>query len=141
MSTKMVRGKKMPSVILLNWAINSSNVWRSSYRNGVPHLDTFLDEQFHENWGQKVTRIWKDEGRFQVVDENHIITLDPNKSGGAGFFEVTIGEKTFHCLRVMDTYWATSNEGILVEAYLSQEGRTVYSVGTMAKHGGHLPIG
>ena len=96
-----------------------------SYRNGVPHLDTFLDEQFHENWGQKVTRIWQDEGRFQVVDENHIITLDPNKSGGAGFFEVTIGEKTFHCLRVMDTYWATSNEGILVEAYLSQEGRTV----------------
>jgi RNA polymerase sigma factor (sigma-70 family) len=96
-----------------------------SYQNGIPYFDTFLDEHFHENWGQISPRFWKDDGRFQIVDESHFITANPQKTGGLGFYDVTIGENTFQCLRVLDTEWATGKEGILVEAYLSKEGRTV----------------
>ena len=95
-----------------------------SYQHGIPHLDTFLDENFHENWGQRTPRLWRDEGRFQVGEENHFVTVDPQKAGGMGYFAVTIGEKTFPCLRVLDTA-AAGQEGVLVEAYLSEAGRTV----------------
>lgn len=96
-----------------------------NYRKGIPNFDSFLDEQFHENWGKKVARFWKDEGRFQEVEGNHYKTVDPQKTGGLGFFDVTIGENTYPCLRVLDTDWAIGNEGWLVEAFLSREGRTV----------------
>jgi len=96
-----------------------------AYQDGVPCFDTFLDEHFHENWGQKTPRFWKAEGRFQIVDESHINTENPQKTGGVGFYNVTIGKRTFPCLRVLETDWAVGKEGILVEAYLSQEGRTV----------------
>ena len=95
-----------------------------SHRGGTPHLDTFLDESFQNDWGQKIARGWKAEGRFQG-QENDLITIDKSKSGGLGFYEVRVGKRTFRCLRVIDTTHASSSEGTLVEAYLSQEGRTV----------------
>lgn len=96
-----------------------------AYRDGVPYLDTFLNEHFHENWGQKTPRFWRAEGRFQILDESHFNTANPQQTGGVGFYDVTIGERTFPCLRVLETDWSAGKEGILVEAFLSQEGRTV----------------
>jgi hypothetical protein len=51
----------------------------------LQNLDTFLNEHFHENWGQKTPRFWRAEGRFQIVDENHFNTANPQKTGGVGF--------------------------------------------------------
>ena len=96
-----------------------------TYRKGIPNFDSFLDEQFHEKWGERVPRFWKDEGRFQEVEGNQYRTVDPQKTGGLGFFDVTIGENTYPCLRVLDADWTNGNEGWLVEAFLSREGRTV----------------
>lgn len=96
-----------------------------SFQNEIPHIDTFLDEQFYENWGHKVPRSWRVEGRFEVIDENHFVTRDAEKTAGVGYYDVTIGKRNFSCLRVLDTEWATGKEGTLVEAYLSPEGRTV----------------
>lgn len=96
-----------------------------SHPQGIPHLDTFLDERFHEKWGQRTPRHWRDEGRFVNVHENQYVTVDPNRSGGAGYFSVTIGERTFNCLRVLDTAWANGSDGLLVEAYLSPAGQTM----------------
>lgn len=96
-----------------------------SFQSRIPHIDTFLDEQFYENWGHKVPRIWKLDGRFQVVDENHLVTSDAEKVAGVGYYDVTIGKRSFPCLRVLDTEWTTGIEGTLIEAYISREGRTV----------------
>jgi RNA polymerase sigma factor (sigma-70 family) len=96
-----------------------------SRQTDIPHLNTFLDEHFHLIWGQRTPRFWTDDGRFQVVAENRLVTVAPHQAGGLGYFAVTIGEKVFPCLRVLDTEWATGSDGILVEAYLTQEGRTV----------------
>ena len=45
---------------------------------------------------------------------------------GAGSYDVTIGEKTFHCLRVWDTAGSPpSEQAELSEAYIDQAGRVV----------------
>ena len=95
-----------------------------SYQDGVPRLDTFLNEHFQEDWGHKTRRVWKDEGRF-LLNGDEVTTQDATKSEGAGYFSVTIGKKMFPCLRILETTWAVDDHGILVEAYLSREGRTV----------------
>jgi RNA polymerase sigma-70 factor (ECF subfamily) len=96
-----------------------------SFQSRIPHIDTFLDEQFFEKWGDKMPRTWKLEGRFQVVDETHLITCDKEKTAGVGYYDVTIGKRSFPCLRVLDTEWTSGIEGTLVEAYLTVEGRAV----------------
>ena len=91
---------------------------------GILKVDSFLDESFVERWGEKSARIWKDEERF-TIQGNRLESVDSHKSGGAGYFKVRIGQKPFTCLRVFDTCDVKGDAGVMVEAYLSAEGRTV----------------
>ncbi len=44
---------------------------------------------------------------------------------GMGVYDVQIGERSFTCLRVIDVSHTISEENILMEGYLTREGRTV----------------
>jgi hypothetical protein len=45
--------------------------------------------------------------------------------GGAGLWRVRIGEKAYRCLRVLDLDEESARIGILIEAFITEEGRTV----------------
>lgn len=69
-------------------------------------LTTFLDEGFEEDWGGLVPR-----------------RIGPETAAGA--WEVTVGERSFRCLRVIDVGRPPSETDVLIEAFLDERGRTV----------------
>lgn len=94
---------------------------------GTKQISTFLDDDFVANWGNDNTnngdpRIIKDEGRFALIDDNHLTDSGGSKSTGCGVYKVDIGDKTFECLRVVEP---NLYEGILIEAYIMRNGDTV----------------
>jgi hypothetical protein len=97
----------------------------SRMRSGKRILRTFLDEGFDREWGE-CPRCLKDEGRFLLQEDGSYqqSTQWPN-SVGAGIFSVSIGEKVFTCLRGLDPGDEISEANILVEAYLTESGRTL----------------
>lgn len=70
-------------------------------------LTTFLDEGFEEDWGGLVAR-W----------------IGPETTA-AGVWEVTVGERSFRCLRVIDVGRPPRETDVLIEAFLDERGRTV----------------
>lgn len=102
-------------------------------RQGVRILRTFLENDFDQDWGEASRRL-EDAGRYTPLGEGRFRLYEASESGnatesgiGAGFYSVRIGENEFTCLRVLEltTAPSPSEEGILVEAYLTAEGRTV----------------
>jgi len=93
--------------------------------NGKQVQTTIGEGDFAEQWGEVGRRKLVDDGRYARQVDGSYVTTD--RSGlGAGTYDVTIGENTFHCLRVLDREIINSDGGELVEAYLNQAGRTVY---------------
>lgn len=94
---------------------------------GKEVLFTLLDEGFESQWGPSANRARKlyDDGRYQVQPDGSYKTT--NGTGlGAGVYDVTIGEKTFHCLRVLEPDLAEPEGGELNEVYVERKGRTVF---------------
>jgi hypothetical protein len=93
-------------------------------REGKPLLSTFLDKGFEQNWGKGERRRLYDDGRYQrQPDGSHRMT---NGQGlGAGVYDVTIGEKSFCCLRVLDVNQTPSEYDEISEAFVERGGRTV----------------
>jgi hypothetical protein len=89
------------------------------------HLRSFLDNGFETDWGESPRRI-EDRGRYELVEE-HVYrqTSDQAEALGCGLYTVTIGPRSFRCLRVLDPGREVSERGILVETFVTQEGRTV----------------
>ena len=88
-------------------------------------LRTFRDEWFAADWGQGEKRTIIDDGRYQRQPDGAYRTTD-GQGIGAGTYDVTIGEKTFHCLRVWDTAGSPPSEHAeLSEAYIEPGGRVV----------------
>ena len=88
-------------------------------------LRTFSDEWFAADWGQGEKRTIIDDGRFQRQPDGTHRTTD-GQGIGAGTYDVTIGARTFHCLRVWDTAGSPPTEHAeLSEAYIEQGGRVV----------------
>lgn len=90
-------------------------------------LRTFLDEDFEADWGGPEPRRLEDKGRF-VEEAPGVFALRERAAGeiGAGMFAVHIGERQFTCLRVIDASPNPSErDATLIEAYLTEEGRTV----------------
>lgn len=87
-------------------------------------LRTFRDKGFEQDWGMNGKRKLYDDGRYQrQPDGTYHIT---NGQGlGAGVYEVTIGDQTFCCLRVLDIGPTPSEHSELGEAFVTREGRTV----------------
>ena len=98
----------------------------------VQHLDdrkvlrTFKDKWFEADWGRGAERMIFDEGRYQRQQDGSYRTTD-RKGMGAGTFDVTIGGRTFHCLRVWDTLGSPPSERReLAEAFIEESGRVVF---------------
>lgn len=92
-------------------------------------LTTFLDEGFEEDWGTQTPR------RIEVSSS---LVVEPRKPDGCvfsrradqpdssvvGVWAVTVGERAFRCLRVIDV-GPVSEEEVLIEAFVDERGRTV----------------
>jgi len=91
---------------------------------GKRRLRTFLDKDFNHDWGE-TPRHLKDEGRYAMVKDGHYRQNNHLQQAiGAGRFSVRIGARTFSCVRVLDLEGAGSEKGTLVEAYVTEKGRT-----------------
>lgn len=93
--------------------------------NGKKIFKTYLDEDFNENWGGDNKRHIKNNDRLKEIKED-VFEFDGNKLGtiSAGFYDVKIGDKTFTCMKVLESEKIDEKE-ILVEVYITKEGRTV----------------
>jgi hypothetical protein len=88
---------------------------------------TLLDEGFESQWGASANRARKlyDDGRYRARPDGTYETT--NGTGlGAGTYDVTVGEETFCCLRVLEPGLAEPEGGELNEVYVERGGRTVF---------------
>lgn len=92
--------------------------------DGTKVMSTFLDDNFEENWGDCEKGPFYDDGRYRrQADGSYVIT--DGKGLGAGVYDVTVGDNTFCCLRVLEPDLSVPEGGELVEAYVERSGRTV----------------
>ena len=98
----------------------------ASLDDGARTIFTHMDDGFEERWGGAMVRHMEDLGAF-VAQEDGSFRLNEHEPGciGAGAFTVTVGDNSFECLRVIDIYREVDEKGQLMEAYLSQDGRSV----------------
>lgn len=101
----------------------------SKIRDGERVIDTFLEKGFKQDWGEESPRLIEDRGRFVLQKDGTYKQKQTKRcmsSGaiGAGMFRVLIGERLFTCLRVLDCQDRVSEKGLLLEVYLTQQGRT-----------------
>jgi hypothetical protein len=100
-----------------------------SMQGGVRRLYTMLDEGFEDDWGDSQRHV-RQTGRFvRQADGSYLqnaSVLSPGDSAeGMGVYEVTVGNRSFTCLRVLDVKQEFTENGILMEGYLTREGRTI----------------
>jgi len=102
--------------------------WLATARmvDGERRLSTFLDEEFMADWGGPEPRRLEDKGRFVEVEDGVYEQRKVEPGGiGAGMFTISVGDRRFTCLRVLDVPERVDEGGTLVEAYLEKNGRTV----------------
>lgn len=93
--------------------------------DGRKIFDAVGTDFFEDQWGGAMTRRRiVDDGRYQRQSDGSYKLTDA-QGLGAGTYDVTIGENTFHCLRVLDPDLDEPNGGELNEVYIESEGRTV----------------
>ena len=100
-----------------------------SLQNGKRRLYTLLDEDFDIDWGES-QRCVRSTGRFvEQPDGSYRQSAQHVRPGeeveAMGVYEVSIGERSFTCLRVLDVSPTPSEQDELMEGYLTREGRTV----------------
>lgn len=93
--------------------------------DGKRIFHTVGDEWFEEQWGSPTERRIVDDGRYQRQPDGSYKITD-NHGLGAGTYEVTIGENTFHCLRVLDVEISEPHGGELAEVFIEKGGRTIF---------------
>ena len=86
---------------------------------------TLGDEGFEEQWGGPCKRRIVDDGRYELQSDGSYRITD-GQGFGAGTYDVTIGENTFHCLRVLDVDISMPHGDELAEVYIESGGRTVF---------------
>ena len=93
--------------------------------DGTRELTTFLDEGFYDNWGSS-PRLVEDRGCLRSqTDGSFAKQADAPQITGAGVFDVHIGQQHFTCLRVFEVEKEATERDVMVEAYITQAGRTV----------------
>lgn len=93
--------------------------------NGKRIFNTIGDEWFEDQWGPALKRRIVDDERYQLQPDG-TYKLTDGTGFGAGTYDVTIGENTFHCLRVLDVDISNEHGGELAEVYIEKGGRTVF---------------
>jgi hypothetical protein len=98
-----------------------------SEEDGKKVFLTLLDEGFESQWGASANRARRlyDDGRYRVQPDGSYTTTS-GTGLGAGTYDVTIGEETFRCLRVLEPDLAEPEGGELNEVYVERGGRTVF---------------
>lgn len=109
---------------------DSESRWIAVVReeDGKKELLTLLDRGFEDQWGASANPARKlhDDGRYRPRPDGSYETTD-GTGLGAGTYDVTIGEKTFRCLRVLEPDPDEPGGGELTEAYVERDsGRTVF---------------
>lgn len=97
-----------------------------SEKEGKKELTTHLDEEFEDQWGASANRCRKlyDDARYELQPDGSYRVTE-GRGLGAGVYDVTIGDKTFCCLRVLEVDPAEPGGGELNEVYVERGGRTV----------------
>lgn len=100
-----------------------------SVQNGKRVVHTLLDEKFDLDWGES-QRFVRHTGRFvERTDGSYKQCPDNLIPGdtveGMGVYEVNVGSRSFTCLRVLDVEHTFNENKVLMEGYLTREGRTV----------------
>lgn len=100
-----------------------------SVQNGKRRVCTLLDEGFDVDWYES-QRLVKYTGRFiEQIGGSYKQCSDCLITGERaevmGVYEVSIGSRSFTCLRVLDVEHTFSENSLLMEGYLTREGRTV----------------
>jgi hypothetical protein len=98
-----------------------------SRSDGRMELFTVLDEGFESQWGASANsaRELYDDGRYQIQPDGSYKTTS-GTGLGAGAYDVTIGESTFRCLRVLEPDLEEPEGGELNELYVNRRGRAVF---------------
>lgn len=93
--------------------------------DGTRIYNSIGDEWFEEQWGPDSIRHIVDDGRYELQADGTYKTTN-GVGNGAGTYDVTIGENTFHCLRVIDADLEAEHGGEMCEVYVEEGGRTVF---------------
>ena len=95
--------------------------------DGEGELFTFLVEHFESQWGASANpaRGLYDDGRYRLQQDGSYETTT-GTGLGAGTYDVTIGQNTFRCLRILEAALSEPEGGELNEAYVELGGRTVF---------------
>ena len=93
--------------------------------DGTRELTTFLDEEFYDDWAPS-PRLIEDRGCLRPqTDGSFARQADAPEVMGAGVFDVQIGQQRFTCMRVFEIEKEATVRDVMVEAYITQAGRTV----------------
>ena len=100
----------------------------SLYRKDLRELRTMLDHGFDCDWGDGLRHV-RQTGRL-VERPGGSYALGAGADIGeiiepTGVFRVTVGDRSFECLRVIGITVPLTEENMLEEAYLTREGRTI----------------
>lgn len=95
--------------------------------DGKVVFSTIRDEEFESQWGASANRARQlyDDGRYRLQPDGSYKTTRATGLG-AGVYDVTIGEKTFCCLRILEPDLEEPRGGELNEVYVDRRGRTVF---------------
>lgn len=102
----------------------------SEFHDGKRHFETYLDKDFDFHWG-RIPRKLEDQGRFVLQADGslkQVHSVDNVEASGAGVFSVSIGERHFTCLRIIELDAPVEKIGrdfLIGETYLTEVGRTV----------------
>ena len=93
--------------------------------DGTRELTTFLDEGFYDDWAPS-SRLIEDCGYLRPQTDGSLARqADAPEVMGAGVFDVQIGQQRFTCMRVFEIEKEATVRDVMVEAYITQAGRTV----------------
>ncbi len=93
--------------------------------NGTRELTTFLDEGFYDDWDPSPRLIEACGCLHPQADGSFARQADVPEVIGAGVFDVHIGQRRFTCLRVFEVEQEATERDVMIEAYITQAGRTV----------------
>ncbi len=100
----------------------------SQIHDGKRLLYTYLDRDFDHDWGN-ITRKLEDCGHFVTQADGslkRLHSLEEDTASGAGVFSVSIGERHFTCLRVLELgIPLESHDTHQTVSYVTEVGRTV----------------
>ena len=100
----------------------------SPIHDGKKFMYTFLDRDFDFDWGQ-IPRKLEDRGLFVTQTGGslkRLQSLDNDTASGAGVFSVSIEERCFTCLRVLELGIPLESQAMhQTVSYVTEAGRTV----------------